>query len=130
MQVFAGNKINVRIASMIFILAISSAKGNICKGDSVKGKYAINDSRNPDCPCHFLQRKAEQEYQKLLTKDLSNRTKQEKKKIIQPIKSDVLKPKKHYWKLVGIKKRKVIKLPRKNSLRVDLPCFAWMKTGS
>ena len=102
MQVFAGNKINVRIASMIFILAISSAKGNICKGDSVKGKYAINDSRNPDCPCHFLQRKAEQEYQKSLTKDISYPPK--KKKIIQLIKSDVLKPKKHYWKLVGIKK--------------------------
>ncbi len=36
------------------------------KGDSLKNKYNINDPRNPDCPCHIYQKKAEREYKKLL----------------------------------------------------------------
>src|ERR1051326_720750 len=38
-------------------------------GDSVKGKYDINDPRNPHCPCHQYQKLADEEFARLQHKE-------------------------------------------------------------
>ena len=39
------------------------------QSDSLKTKYAINDPRNPDCPCRKYQKRADKEYRKLIAKE-------------------------------------------------------------
>lgn len=40
--------------------------------DSTKGKYALNDPRNPNCPCHKYQQQADKEYAKLIASGANN----------------------------------------------------------
>ena len=41
---------------------------NGTESDSTKGKYPLNDPRNPSCPCHKYQKLADMEYAQLLKK--------------------------------------------------------------
>src|SRR5438270_5343267 len=58
---------------LVFALGIfflnEAAFANSDPGDSLKGKYDINDPRNPDCPCHKYQRQADEEYRQLLKEE-------------------------------------------------------------
>ncbi len=58
--------------SVLFLLfAISNIyAGNICYEDSLKKSYDINDPRNPNCPCHKYQKMADDEYAKLMGKEI------------------------------------------------------------
>jgi|GEM_PF-5979925 len=54
----------------MLISSVSFAGNIVVKGDSTKQEqaksiYPLSDPRNPDCPCHKLQQKAEDEYKKL-----------------------------------------------------------------
>ena len=40
-------------------------------GDTTQQQFPITDPRNPNCPCHDHQKKAEEEYKRLLNKRLS-----------------------------------------------------------
>lgn len=51
---------------LVSVKTHANAEGYVGKSDSSKNKYAINDPRNSDCPCHTYQKKAEREYKKLL----------------------------------------------------------------
>jgi hypothetical protein len=51
---------------LAFLLCISFADASNTGTDSTKQKYALNDPRNPDCPCHKYQQQAEKEYQEQL----------------------------------------------------------------
>ncbi len=46
----------------LFLIQFSAAYAD--SGDTTK-QYALNDPRNPNCPCHKYQKKAEDEYKKL-----------------------------------------------------------------
>ena len=46
-------------------LKISAHSLNELTRDSLRKKYALSDPRNPDCPCHKYQKKAEKEFNKL-----------------------------------------------------------------
>ncbi|MFL5764055.1 MAG: hypothetical protein ACJ77K_08950 [Bacteroidia bacterium] len=45
--------------------------GNVCFAQN-KVQYALNDPRNPDCPCHKYQKMADDEYNKLHNVNQSN----------------------------------------------------------
>lgn len=106
----AGNKSRIWLWWLFFILASTFAKGNVLRGDSVRGKYSINDPRNPDCPCHFLQRKAEEEFRKTnKTTKYANIEKTRRKKLHHI-----------YFRL---RRKSHVNKPRKNKLLTDLPCF-------
>lgn len=45
------------ISFIVFFPLVLSAQNN-----AGKNKYELNDPRNPDCPCHKLQKQAEEEY--------------------------------------------------------------------
>jgi hypothetical protein len=52
------------------LLSANAQAGNGTTGsDTTKQKYALNDPRNPDCPCHKLQKQAEDEYKALQKKN-------------------------------------------------------------
>jgi hypothetical protein len=53
---------------LLFLLLISldvSGQDDTTKNDSLDKLYALDDPRNPDCPCHQLQKQAENEYKAL-----------------------------------------------------------------
>ena len=60
-----------RIISLIFLSLLLcvqiSLAGDGDKGK--KGKFDLNDPRNPDCPCHKYQKIADEEYFKLLKQE-------------------------------------------------------------
>jgi hypothetical protein len=55
--------------SLLFFVSpkISFATGDTLTGDTTK--YALNDPRNPNCPCHDAQKKADEEYRKMIEKN-------------------------------------------------------------
>jgi hypothetical protein len=53
---------------ILLIVLLSSSLSLAGNGDSLKGKYGINDPRNPKCPCHNYQKLADDEYKILLAK--------------------------------------------------------------
>jgi hypothetical protein len=57
----------VNLCNLWFILASAPLKA-IPPRDTTKQQYALNDPRNPDCPCHKYQKLAENEYAELLNK--------------------------------------------------------------
>jgi len=104
--------------------------------DSLKSKYALNDPRNPNCPCHKYQKLAEEEYQKL-KKATSNPNKNfnsnsdtntENTSLNSKEKNKTTVARKYYkqHKIYALTskhkvKRKRIKYNRKDSSR----CFRW-----
>lgn len=55
--------------AFLFSISLCKASNSFMPGDSVKGKYDINDPRNPHCPCHQYQKLADEEYKRLLDKE-------------------------------------------------------------
>ena len=73
----------MRLVWFIFIFFIFSTKSNAITDTTKisKEKYELNDPRNPDCPCHKLQKQAEDEYARLNgTKALSEVSENRRKK--------------------------------------------------
>ena len=57
----------------LFILLCFSfcfANASVLKGDSLESNYDIKDPRNPNCPCHKYQKLADDEFRKLLGKEV------------------------------------------------------------
>jgi hypothetical protein len=58
----------LRYLSLCFLLLLGAhllgAPGG-AETDSTRGRYPLNDPRNPDCPCHKYQEQADREYAKL-----------------------------------------------------------------
>lgn len=52
---------------LLFAARLGAANSRL-EADSTKSKYALNDPRNPACPCHQYQAQADKEYAKLLQK--------------------------------------------------------------
>ena len=61
---------------LISALVLFFTKSIFGSGDSVQQQFPVTDPRNPNCPCHAHQKKAEEEYKRLLNK----KNGQEKKK--------------------------------------------------
>jgi len=57
----------VNLCNLWFIICPAATQVLPMK-DSTKQQYALNDPRNPDCPCHKYQKLAEEEYNELLKK--------------------------------------------------------------
>src|SRR4051812_5152499 len=58
-----------KICFIIICFQFSFANA-IVKEDSLKSNFDINDPRNPQCPCHKYQKLADDEYRKLLGKEI------------------------------------------------------------
>ncbi len=54
---------------VLFCFQFSFANA-IVKEDSLKSRFDMNDPRNPQCPCHKYQKLADEEYRKLLGKEI------------------------------------------------------------
>lgn len=54
---------------VLFCFQFSFANA-IVKEDSLKSRFDLNDPRNPQCPCHKYQKLADEEYRKLLGKEI------------------------------------------------------------
>lgn len=65
----------VKLVAYLFLLTYSKNSFGV-PGDSLKQKYSIDDPRNPYCPCHKHQKKAEKEYQVIVERN--NKTVQNK----------------------------------------------------
>jgi hypothetical protein len=50
------------LPALLFFMCLLA--GSFCFGQN-KVQYALNDPRNPDCPCHKYQKMADDEYKKL-----------------------------------------------------------------
>ncbi|MGZ3885757.1 MAG: hypothetical protein ACXVPQ_10550 [Bacteroidia bacterium] len=62
------NRIGLALVLLVFLVLPSnsfSENENSPFTDSTKTKYALNDPRNPDCPCHKYQKLADDEFKKL-----------------------------------------------------------------
>lgn len=84
-----------------------------CYQTQAQSKYDLFDPRNPDCPCHKLQKQAEQEYAQLNgKKETTGRRKNSGKK-----NAKLVAEMKFRWrsKLINIKK---------NYLQNDM-CYKW-----
>ena len=57
------------LAFVLFCFQFSFANA-IVKEDTLKSRFDINDPRNPNCPCHKYQKLADEEYRKLLGKEI------------------------------------------------------------
>lgn len=67
--------------------------------DSLKNRYALNDPRNPKCPCHLHQKKAEREYKRKLKLDLKvQKTKYSRWSFIASNKKNTISIKKYLFK--------------------------------
>ncbi len=51
--------------SVLLSVPMSAKFTNSTLSDSLKKKYPLSDPRNPNCPCHKYQKKAEKEFHKL-----------------------------------------------------------------
>jgi hypothetical protein len=58
-----------KICFMIMCFQFSFANASV-KEDSLKSRFDMNDPRNPQCPCHKYQKLADDEYRKLLGKEI------------------------------------------------------------
>jgi hypothetical protein len=72
-KIFPANSICV--LRFIFLFFSLSSYASVAT-DTVKQQYALNDPRNPDCPCHKYQKMAEDEYKKLHHETNTNKTDQ------------------------------------------------------
>jgi len=61
---------NLKIVFFILSCFQFSFANAIVKEDSLKSRFDINDPRNPNCPCHKYQKLADEEYRKLLGKEI------------------------------------------------------------
>ena len=61
-------KIFLHILFISLVVILSPKKSFASDPDTTKNKYAADDPRNPDCPCHQYQKLAEDEYKRLLEK--------------------------------------------------------------
>ncbi len=93
---------------LIFLLLLFISKisfGTIINTDTTKQQYALNDPRNPNCPCHKYQKLAEEEYRDLLKEKhtiYKSKNKHHSKSLIElffirkkGIKNNHIKTKKH-----------------------------------
>jgi hypothetical protein len=55
-----------RRLKFVVLILCAGFKGFTIGEDSLKGKYGINDPRNPKCPCHKYQKLADDEYKAIL----------------------------------------------------------------
>jgi hypothetical protein len=53
----------------LFAGACNNPGDSLKQGKKSKNIYPLDDPRNPDCPCHDLQRKADEEYRRLQAKE-------------------------------------------------------------
>lgn len=63
---------NLKIIIFILICFQFSFANAIVKEDSLKSRFDMNDPRNPNCPCHKYQKLADEEYRKLLGKEIKS----------------------------------------------------------
>jgi hypothetical protein len=63
-----GRRMGLILILLVFFYG-NSFSSNSAPGDSLKGKYDINDPRNPHCPCHQYQKLADEEFAKLQNKE-------------------------------------------------------------
>jgi hypothetical protein len=75
-------------------------------------KFDLNDPRNPDCPCHKLQKQAEQEYS-----GMNNESR-------HSLKKNRKNPKAEYALIVKFRMRYYISKVRKCRVQNDL-CYKW-----
>lgn len=121
-------KILIKSFSLIFFLF--SFLNTVAKGeDSLNKKFAINDPRNPDCPCHHYQKMADKEY-RLLEEQEKNKHDVRKETKILIVNNSTLPPDKKvnhhnaYYSIFHLKdKSKKNKPLRKIHFKFNLKLF-------
>ncbi|MDQ3047236.1 MAG: hypothetical protein M3R27_06780 [Bacteroidota bacterium] len=122
-----------------FILFFCSLTSIASVSDTTKSKYALNDPRNPDCPCHQYQRMADEEYRRNQSHNYENTSlnkapKDKHRKIISSdntgpshtIKGKKLKRKVKLKRILFLKKIKSTRAKGRKWIKTDPDtCFKW-----
>ena len=64
------NRIGSTLVLFLFFYFQNSYGINFCYEDSSKKYFDLNDPRNPNCPCHKYQKLADEEYKKILVREI------------------------------------------------------------
>jgi hypothetical protein len=111
------------VSSFVFFFLLVSLNNTVAAAstskDSLKTKYGINDPKNPRCPCHYYQRLAQKEFDKLekeknklLVKIAENVAAKEKSKLLKYRRVGLFKRQTKNYKHL---KTKTAKRKKKNS---------------
>jgi hypothetical protein len=94
------------------------------KGKKNHSIYPLNDPRNPDCPCHELQRKADEEYRKQQLKEKYSNANQENQND-EEVKSPTKRKRLFKFRTTGKKDKKFHLFNRKKKIKLldDCPTF-------
>lgn len=125
-----------KICFIIISFQFYFANATVLKEDSLKSEFDIKDPRNPHCTCHKYQKLADEEYKKLLGKEIhlvADRNENSYSNSFQgnsevnpknKIGTKKMHTRNRTWSFFNIKKKKAIKRKKIKRLRKDnATCF-------